>query len=167
TASPLFPYTTLFRSRQAIHIYRSLRTAEIIERLPVPDESGQRIRLVTDVPAHFALNQPLSPFALAAMDLLDVESPTHAHDVVSVIEATLDDPRQVLYAQQRQARGEEVAEMKAEGIEYEERMELLEEVTHPQPDRKSTRLNSSHVSISYAVSCLKKKKNTNTNHEII
>src|SRR5699024_8756678 len=119
--------------RQAIHIYRSLRTAEIIERLPVPDESGQRIRLVTDVPAHFALNQPLSPFALAAMDLLDVESPTHAHDVVSVIEATLDDPRQVLYAQQRQARGEEVAEMKAEGIEYEERMELLEEVTHPQP----------------------------------
>src|SRR5437868_13024571 len=27
------------------------------------------------------------------------------------------------------------------------------------PDRKSTRLNSSHVSISYAVFCLKKKKN--------
>src|SRR6266704_5752885 len=27
-----------------------------------------------------------------------------------------------------------------------------------QPDRKSTRLNSSHVSISYAVFCLKKKK---------
>src|SRR5438067_4662652 len=27
-------------------------------------------------------------------------------------------------------------------------------------DRKSTRLNSSHVSISYAVFCLKKKKNT-------
>src|SRR5699024_11219543 len=30
------------------------------------------------------------------------------------------------------------------------------------PDRKSTRLNSSHVSISYAVFCLKKKKNTTT-----
>src|SRR5699024_12515735 len=29
-----------------------------------------------------------------------------------------------------------------------------------QADRKSTRLNSSHVSISYAVFCLKKKKNT-------
>src|SRR5690242_21051096 len=27
------------------------------------------------------------------------------------------------------------------------------------PDRKSTRLNSSHMSISYAVFCLKKKKN--------
>src|SRR5690348_17840963 len=29
----------------------------------------------------------------------------------------------------------------------------------PAPDRKSTRLNSSHPSISYAVFCLKKKKN--------
>src|SRR5439155_5899636 len=28
----------------------------------------------------------------------------------------------------------------------------------PKPDRKSTRLNSSHVAISYAVFCLKKKK---------
>src|SRR6266568_8151194 len=30
----------------------------------------------------------------------------------------------------------------------------------PPPDRKSTRLNSSHSSISYAVFCLKKKKGT-------
>src|SRR5690625_328423 len=119
--------------RQAIHIYRSLRTAEIIERLPAPDADGRRIRLTTEIPEYFALNQPLSPFALAAMDLLDTESATHALDVISVVESTLDDPRQVLYAQQRAARGEEVAAMKAEGIEYEERMELLEEVTHPQP----------------------------------
>ena len=82
---------------------------------------------------NFALNQPLSPFALAALELLDRESPTYALDVVSVIESTLDDPRQVLSAQQNKARGEAVAAMKAEGIEYEERMELLEEVTYPQP----------------------------------
>src|SRR5439155_1999662 len=31
-------------------------------------------------------------------------------------------------------------------------------------DRKSTRLNSSHVAISYAVFCLKKKKKINTTH---
>ena len=83
--------------------------------------------------ADFALNQPLSPFALAALDMLDPESPTYALDVVSVIEATLDDPRQVLMAQQFKARGEAVGAMKADGIEYEERMELLEEVTWPQP----------------------------------
>src|SRR5690625_5855078 len=41
-----------------------------------------------------------------------------------------------------------------EGIEG-----YLEEVTGHWGDRKSTRLNSSHVAISYAVFCLKKKKN--------
>src|SRR5256885_7341121 len=34
------------------------------------------------------------------------------------------------------------------------------EIARPSPDRKSTRLNSSHLVISYAVFCLKKKKNT-------
>src|SRR3712207_8830826 len=36
----------------------------------------------------------------------------------------------------------------------------------PQPDRKSTRLNSSHANISYAVFCLKKKKK-NTAHLLL
>jgi hypothetical protein len=52
---------------------------------------------------------------------------------VSVFEATLDDPRQILRAQESRARGEAVAAMKAEGIDYDERMELLEDVTHPRP----------------------------------
>ena len=122
--------------RQAFRIYRSLRIAGVVEKVRVPGPDGAlrpSARLTVDLPRDFALNQPLSPFALAAMDLLDVESPTHALDVVSVIEATLDDPRQVLMGQQNKARGEAVAAMKAEGIEYEERMELLEEVTWPKP----------------------------------
>jgi hypothetical protein len=49
------------------------------------------------------------------------------------LEATLEDPRQVLYAQQSRARGEAVAAMKAEGIEYEERVELVEDITWPRP----------------------------------
>ncbi|WP_454043353.1 DEAD/DEAH box helicase [Cellulosimicrobium sp. Marseille-Q8652] len=124
--------------RQTFRVYRSLRVAGIVERVRVPDASrpaGYRpsVRLTVDVPRDFALNQPLSPFALAALDLLDVASPSHALDVVSVIEATLDDPRQVLYAQQNAAKGEAVAAMKAEGYEYEERMALLEEITWPKP----------------------------------
>src|SRR2546426_8627394 len=35
---------------------------------------------------------------------------------------------------------------------------------HRQGDRKSTRLNSSHLVISYAVFCLKKKKNYKSRH---
>ena len=52
---------------------------------------------------------------------------------MSVIEATLEDPRQILSAQQNKARGEAVAAMKADGIEYDQRMALLDEVTYPQP----------------------------------
>ena len=76
---------------------------------------GRQVRLTVDLQRDFALNQPLSPFALAALELLDDGRPTYALDVVSVIEATLENPRQVLSAQQFKARGEAVAEMKAEG----------------------------------------------------
>ena len=91
------------------------------------------MRLTADLPLNFALNQPLSTFALAALDLLDTAADSYALDVVSVFESTLDDPRQILSAQQFKARGEAVAAMKSEGIEYDERMELLTEVTHPKP----------------------------------
>ena len=120
-------------SRRAIQIYRSLLTAGVVERLDAPDADGRLVRLVEDLQFGFALNQPLSPFALAAFSVLDAEAPTYALDVVSVVESTLDDPRQVLMAQQFKARGEAVAEMKAEGIEYDERMELLDDVGWPKP----------------------------------
>ncbi|MDX6243658.1 MAG: hypothetical protein QOE76_1381, partial [Frankiales bacterium] len=118
---------------RAIAIYRALLAAGVVERLETPDAQGRIVRLTVDLQDNFALNQPLSPLALAAIELLDRESPTYALDVVSVIEATLDNPRQVLYAQQNKARGEAVAQMKADGIEYDERMERLESVTYPKP----------------------------------
>lgn len=118
---------------KAISLYRGLLQAGVVQQLDEPDEFGRRARLTVDLQRDFALNQPLSPFALAAIELLDVDSPTYALDVVSVIESTLDDPRQVLMAQQHAARGEAVAQMKADGIEYDERMELLEEITWPKP----------------------------------
>ena len=114
-------------ARRALGLYRSLLAAGVVENV------GGSIRLTVDLQPNFALNQPLSPFALAAFELFDPASPEYALDLVSVVEATLDDPRPVLSAQQFQARGEAVAAMKAEGIEYDERMEALEEVTHPKP----------------------------------
>ncbi|WP_436500524.1 DEAD/DEAH box helicase [Actinokineospora sp. HUAS TT18] len=118
---------------RAIAIYRALLAAGVVEKLDEPDEQGRTVRLTMDLQLNFALNQPLSPFALAAIELLDRESPSYALDVLSVVESTLDDPRQVLSAQQHKARGEAVAAMKSEGIEYDQRMELLENVTHPKP----------------------------------
>lgn len=115
-------------ARRALAIYRNLRAAEVVTQ----DAEG-RIALTVDLQPNFALNQPLSPFALAVFDLLDRDSPTYALDVISVLESTLDDPRPVLSQQQFKARGEAVAAMKSEGIEYDERMELLEQVTWPKP----------------------------------
>jgi superfamily II RNA helicase len=119
--------------RRAIAIYRALLAGGVVERMESLDEDGRSVRLTVDLQFDFALNQPLSPFALAAIELLGTESPTYALDVLSVIESTLDDPRQVLSAQQFKARGEAVAQMKADGIEYEARMDLLDSVTYPKP----------------------------------
>ena len=90
-------------------------------------------QVALDLGDGFALNQPLSAFALAVLDMLDPEAPGYALDVVSVIEATLDDPRPVLMAQRFEARGEAVGAMKADGLEYEERMDALDDVTWPRP----------------------------------
>src|SRR5689334_9149223 len=118
---------------QAIAIYRALLAGGVVERLDEPDAEGRLVRLTVDLQLDFALNQPLSPFALAAIDLLDPESPSYPLDVLSVIESTLENPRQVLSAQQFRARGEAVAQMKADGVGYEERLELLDDVTYPKP----------------------------------
>ncbi|HEX5188515.1 MAG TPA: DUF3516 domain-containing protein [Streptosporangiaceae bacterium] len=118
---------------RAIEVYRALLAGGVVERLAEPDDQGRMARLTIDLQTDFALNQPLSPLALAAIELLDVTSPDYPLDVLSVIESTLDNPRPVLSAQQFRARGEAVAEMKAEGLDYETRTALLEDVTYPQP----------------------------------
>jgi len=119
--------------RRAIATYRSLLAAGVVERLEEPDDRGRRVRVTVDLQADFALNQPLAPFALAAVELFGRAEPGYALDIVSVVEAVLDDPGVVLAAQANKARGELVAELKAAGVEYEERMERLAEVTHPRP----------------------------------
>ena len=120
-------------ARRALRLTRSLVRSGTVTRLAEPDEHGRRYVLTVDLPEDFALNQPLAHFALAAFDVLDPEAPTYTLDVVSVVESVLEAPRQILFAQQNAARGEAVAEMKADGIEYEERMALLDQVTWPQP----------------------------------
>ncbi|GAA4058029.1 hypothetical protein GCM10023065_03910 [Microbacterium laevaniformans] len=174
-------------ARRAIAIFRTLVDAGIVE-IDRSAPSRPRIALTVDLQPNFALNQPLSPFALAAIELLSpdddvapgagarvhnsgdlaAEEPTasdsnettssfrsyeqpapatapataaaggvgtghYALDVLSVIEATLDDPRAILGQQEYRARGEAVAAMKRDGIEYDERMALLEEITYPKP----------------------------------
>ncbi|MEF3405404.1 DEAD/DEAH box helicase [Agromyces sp. CCNWLW203] len=133
-------------ARRALEIFRTLRDAGVAELLPATAEGLPIVRLTVDLQPNFALNQPLSPFALAAIELLDPEEPAgpstgsggvgtghYALDVVSVIESTLDDPRPILSQQQFKERGEAIGRMKQDGIEYDERMELVELVSWPKP----------------------------------
>jgi hypothetical protein len=51
------------------------------------------------------------------------------------VESILEDPDVILWKQLDRARGQAVAEMKAKGMEYDERMAELEKVEHPKPNR--------------------------------
>jgi len=119
--------------RNAIAIYRSLLSAGVLERLPEPDALGRRVRVTVELQEDFALNQPLSLFVLEALPKLDPASPDHVLDIVSVVESTLEDPRPVREAQLDRLKGETLARMKEEGMEYEERMEVLHDLEPPAP----------------------------------
>ncbi len=117
---------------RADDIFATLVNADVVERVQAEDGSTEYVTTV-DLPEDFALDQPLSPFLLAALELLDPESDTYAHDVISMAEATLENPRQVLRAQERQAKDRAMADMKADGVDYEERLERIAEITYPKP----------------------------------
>lgn len=118
--------------QRADEIFETLFDTGVIETEERRD-GGFDYYLTVDVPDNFALDQPLSPFLLAALELLDPDSDTYALDVISMVEATLDDPKQILKAQQRQARDKAMQEMKEDGLDYDERMDRLQDITYPKP----------------------------------
>ena len=124
--------------RRAIAVYRSLRAAGV-DRASV-GRGRQRARPPTrrssSPPTCRRTSRSTRPCPRSRTrrwTCSTSDDPAYAHDVVSVIEATLDDPRQVLSAQENKARGEAVAAMKADGLEYDQRMALLEDVGYPKP----------------------------------
>lgn len=118
--------------QRASEIFETLMDTGVVVKTEA-EGGGVEYALTVDLPDDFALDQPLSPFLLEALELLDPDSDSYAMDVISLVEATLDDPRQILRAQQRQARDKAMFEMKADGLDYEERMERLADVTYPKP----------------------------------
>ncbi|WP_293947260.1 RNA helicase [uncultured Corynebacterium sp.] len=118
----------------ALDLFRGLVDSGVVQKSTKGlDIYGRPYHLVRELPRDFALNQPLGPFALAALSLLDPEADTYNLDVISVFESILDDPRQVLIAQQKQRRGEKIAALKADGVDYTDRMNIVEDITWPKP----------------------------------
>lgn len=125
--------------RDAAVLFRSLRRAGLIEvsRVSEVGSTGappwRRVGVAAELQPRFAMRRTLSLFLIDAVDHLDRTSANHALDVVSVVEAILEDPVAILRQQQHQARAAIVAALKAEGIPFEERMAQVADVTHPRP----------------------------------
>ena len=120
---------------RASEVFKTLIDAGVVEIEELEDGTPDYY-VTMDLPEDFALDQPLSPFLLAALELLDPESETYTFDVISMVESTLEDPRQVLRAQERKAKAAAIAAMKADGVDYDERMDRIAEVTYPRPLRE-------------------------------
>lgn len=117
---------------RALRIGRALLNADVLVRT---EEDGRvRFELAEDFGPQFALNQPLSPFALAALELFDPEADDWADNVLSVIEATTEVPYHVLRGQLDRLKGEEIQALKSEGVPYDERMAIIDEMELPRPN---------------------------------
>ena len=123
--------------RRSVSIFRSLVDADLLEFLPVRDDAGRFVRVKLDLQDEFALHQPLSLWAIEAVEQLDPESADHTLRVVTILESILESPAVVLAAQVDRAKRELLAELKSRGVEYEERMALLAEVEPPRPDKEA------------------------------
>ncbi len=108
------------------------RLAALLEA-GVVEQTEEGPQLLEELQSDFSLHHSLSLFLLHALEQLDRTSTVYALDVLTLVESILEHPKAILYAQVNRDKGELVAQLKAEGVEYDERMEALEEVTWPKP----------------------------------
>ncbi|MEO0813638.1 MAG: DUF3516 domain-containing protein, partial [Myxococcota bacterium] len=118
--------------RTAKKLYKSLRDAGII-RVIRNRKSGNRVVIDEELQRDFSLNHTLSLYLVAALEVLDGQSEDYALDVLSLVESILENPRAILIKQIDLLKTERLAELKAAGVEYEERMEELDKVEPPKP----------------------------------
>jgi superfamily II RNA helicase len=119
--------------RQAAAVFRSLRRAGVLERVCDPDTRRRRFILKEELQPDFSLHHTLSLYLVEAVEALEPESPAYALDVISLVEAILADPRHVLVQQEKRAKSELIARLKAERVPYEDRITQLDDVTYPKP----------------------------------
>ena len=121
--------------RRAWQLFRALLDRKIVEFVP-REASGRKLRVNLELQDDFSLHQALSLYLIDTLPKLDRESPDYPFDVLTLCEAIVEDPDQILRRQLDKAKGLKIEEWKAAGIPYEERMAKLEEVEHPKPLRE-------------------------------
>ncbi len=103
---------------------------------PGRGEGGGKLRVNIDLPENFSMDQELSLYLIETIPLLDPQSPSYALDLITLVESILEDPDIVLRKQLDRVKDEKMAEMKAEGVEYQDRMDELEKLEYPKPNRE-------------------------------
>ncbi len=122
--------------RRAWQLFRSLLDRGIIEWVQPEDHQGAHVRVNMDLQEDFSLNQILALYMIDTLPALDKESPTYVLDLITLAESILEDPIHVLRKQLDKVKERKIAEWKAEGMEYDQRMEELEKLEHPKPNRE-------------------------------
>jgi superfamily II RNA helicase len=121
--------------QRAWQLFRALLERKIVEFIP-RESSGRRLRVNVELQDDFSLHQALSLYLIDTLPRLDRASPDYPFDVLTLCEAIVEDPDQILRRQVDRQKGLKIEEWKAAGIPYEERMARLDEVEHPKPLRE-------------------------------
>ena len=102
----------------------------------VPQEGEQKLRVNVELQDDFSMDQVLSLYLLETIPLMDPQAPDYALILLTLVESILEDPDIILRKQLDKVKDQKMAEMKMEGIEYDQRMEELEKCEHPKPNRE-------------------------------
>jgi len=97
--------------------------------------SAAKVRVNVDLQDDFSMDQALSLYLLETLPLLDRDSADYALDVLTLVESILENPEIILRRQLDRIKDRAIAQWKAEGMEYEQRMEELEKLEYPKPLR--------------------------------
>jgi len=122
-------------TRRAWQLFRSLLDRKIIEFIP-PTAEGAHLRVNVELQDDFSMDQALSLYLLETVPLLDPQAPDYALILLTLVESILEDPDIILRKQLDRVKDRKMAEMKMEGIEYDQRMEELEKLEYPKPNRE-------------------------------
>jgi superfamily II RNA helicase len=124
--------------RRAWQLFRALVERGIVAFIPPAERStgGRKVRVNVELQDDFSLHQALSLYLIDTLPQLDRESPDYPFDVLTLCESIVEDPDMILRKQVDRLKTEKMIEMKAAGVEYDERIAKLDEVEHPKPLRE-------------------------------
>ena len=122
--------------KQAFALFRGLVEGKVLTIIPKDERTGPaKIRLNVELQDDFTMNQALGLYLIETIPKLDREAPDYVVNMLSLIEAILEDPTAVIRKQVDKIKTALVAQMKEDGVEYDDRMDALEEVEHPKPGK--------------------------------